>query len=350
MTKIVLLGDLHIGVNKNNPIFADAFKIFIENTLIPRMEKENIKHLIQLGDVFDKRIGPETVTANRARNDFILPLLEAEINAHILIGNHDCAFKNTVFPNSVTELLHSYDVTIYDRPQEAIIADLNCVILPWICDENRKTTFELLKRTKRRVVFGHLELTGFSMYAGSECHDGDDPRTFQDFDFVGSGHFHQPSNSGSIHYLGAPAEYTWSDCDCPRGFWIFDTKTLDAQFVQNPDRMFYKLEYSDSSKHNISHLRNKFVKVIVKDRKDPFAFSSFIDSLEKVGVADLKIVENAIELDVSNDVVEEQEIDDHSKTFSNYIEKMEETEGNKHLDRGKLNSILQTVYHESLEV
>lgn len=352
--KIALLGDLHVGCHDGLPVFAEAQKTFISDVFIPKLEKAGVKHVLQVGDIVDYRKGITYVTMNRFRNDILTPLLEAEIDLHILVGNHDVPYKDTLHPNAPNELCMGYPVTVYDRPTEATIGDLDCVVTPWICKENVEATHELIERTNRRVAFGHYELAGFDMYKGSTCLHGMKAKILSKFDFVGSGHFHQPSTSGNIHYLGAPSQYTWGDADCPRGFWLFDTKTFDAEFIPNPDKMFIKVPYADDKEMPVKELRNKYVKVYVKSKKDPFKLDNYIRSLEKNGAINVRVIESDVndEPALSNEV-DESDVSgetDHMHVVHEYIDKMTVTEQNKHLDKNRLEDIISAALREAITV
>ncbi len=109
-----------------------------------------------------------------------------------------------------------------------MIGDTLFLLVPLICKQNEQETQKLLATAKAKVVLGHFELNGYEMFYGKAC-ESEHAMTdnlLQNFDFVGSGHFHQPSVKGSVHYLGAVGQYTWNDANCPRGFNIFDTETL----------------------------------------------------------------------------------------------------------------------------
>jgi DNA repair exonuclease SbcCD nuclease subunit len=73
-----------------------------------------------------------------------------------------------------------------------------------------------------------------------------DDAILQKFKMVVSGHFHEPSTKGNVNYLGAPCQYTWSDCGGWRGFGIFDTETFGLTKVQNPNVIFMTVGYDDA--------------------------------------------------------------------------------------------------------
>ena len=66
-----------------------------------------------------------------------------------------------------------------------------------------------------------------------------------------------------------------------RGFHIFDTETDKLRFVENPYEIFAKVYYddtqSDYNKFDISDYANKFVKVIVEEKRDYQMFESLVD-------------------------------------------------------------------------
>ena len=342
MTRIALLGDLHAGVHKDEPVFANAMRRFIQDLFLPYLEKHKIGHVIQLGDIVDRRTGISYVTMNRLRHDIIMPLVDAELDLHVLIGNHDVPFRDSLFPNAPVELFQGFPVTVYYAPVEATVANLSCVILPWICRSNHEATMDLLKRTRRRVAFGHLELAGFNMYKGLPCENGMSSQLFNMFDLVCSGHFHQPSSDGIIHYIGAPMQYTWADAGCERGFAVLDTDTLALQYVPNPESMFIQIDYRDEATvKQVFEVQDRFVKINVIERKDHSLFEYFVERLEKSGARDIRVIEQGF------DIATQENLDDSdlkTEDIRTYFKSIEDIKG---LDRDKIESILLKLYTEA---
>jgi DNA repair exonuclease SbcCD nuclease subunit len=213
-----------------------------------------------------------------------------EFDTHIIIGNHDTFYKNTNSVNALEELYwlnNNERFKWYDKATEVEFDNCKILFLPWICSENKEETMQLISSTDATVAFGHLEISGFAMYRGSVAHDGQDPNDFSKFDVVCSGHFHTRSSSGNIHYLGAPCEYTWSDFNDPRGFHVFDTETRKLTFIQNPISMFKKIFYDDEDmaleeimEFDTDSYKDTIVKVVVKEKTNPYWFDCFIEKLE----------------------------------------------------------------------
>ena len=99
------------------------------------------------------------------------------------------------------------------------------------------------------------------MYKGLPSHAGMSSDIFNKFDLVCSGHYHHRSKHKNIQYLGAAMEYTWSDAEDARGFSVFDTKSCQLEFIDNPLRIFYKIFYDDTVKKFSSDIKHGMYKI-----------------------------------------------------------------------------------------
>ena len=350
MTKIAVLGDLHLGIHKGHQAFADALKNFINELFVPTLEVEGITQVVQLGDVVDRPTGIRYVDMVRLRSDFIEPILGMGATIHVLVGNHDAPYnRDTLTPCAPTELFNGYqDIIVYDTPTELTyggIDGLKCVMLPWICRENSIASISLLKRTKCKVVFGHLALNGFDMHRGVTCQEGMDSSIFKDFNLVVSGHFHHPSRNGIIQYAGAPYQMTWADAGCARGFWILDTETLDMRFAQNRNEMYLVIEYDNNPVHCCDY-KDKFVKVIVKNKKSQIHLDEFIKTIEESGAIEVKVIEPGTDLTTNIEIDEAKyDLDSPTKIFHDYVAGMVD---DKTYKKDKLESILMAAHEEAV--
>ena len=169
---------------------------------------------LHLGDLVDRRKYININTARRLREDFLEPLSH-KCRVIMVAGNHDTYYKNTNSVNAMQELVaQGYPFHIYDKAPEIVEFDsLPILLIPWICDENRKESIERITNSNASIAAGHLEIQGFEMYRGSIVSHGDDRSIFNRYDMVLSGHYHHRSSDGTIFYLGSHGEFTWSDYD-----------------------------------------------------------------------------------------------------------------------------------------
>lgn len=176
---------------------------------------------------------------------------------------------------------------------------------------------------------------------------------FNKFDVVCSGHFHHKSTRGNIHYLGAPYEMSWSDYDDPRGFHIFDTDTRELTFIQNPYTMFQKWFYDDTkwdtferiNEFNFDSAQGSYVKVIVKNKNNPFWFDTYIDRLEKAGALDIQVVEDNLNLQLEDDTDIVNEAEDTLTILTKVVDQWDTP-----VDKKRLDNFLRTLYTEALQV
>jgi hypothetical protein len=297
-----------------------------------------------MGDAFDSRKSIDYQSFEWAKRVVFEPLKKYKV--HMIIGNHDCYYKNTNNTNSPQLLLQSYpNITTYQEVTEAQIGNLNILFIPWINAENFENSIVSVKNTNSKCAMGHLELNGFRAHRGHTMEEGMDSTLFEKFERTFSGHYHTRSDNGRIFYLGNPYEMFWNDVNDTRGFTIFDTETLNHFHINNPYRLFYNIYYEDTSHQtfDFSEYESKIVKVIVRKKTNPKAFEKFIDKLYSVGVQDLKIVEN---FDIQEG--EDFEITEEESTMSILNRYIEESEFE--LDKNIIKGIFQNLYKQACEV
>lgn len=350
--KIALITDQHFGIRNDNIKFIEYYKKFYKDIFFPTIEKNNITTIIDLGDSFDRRKYINYFSLQSAKEMFYDVLDEKNITLHSLVGNHNAYFKNTNDCNSVELLLKSYNnITSYTNPTDINIDGLDICMMPWINHENQEASLNLINNTKSQVLMGHLELIGFEWFRGSVSDHGDDPDIFKKFDIVYSGHYHHKSSKGNITYLGAPYEMIWSDWNDEKGFHLFDTDTRELTFIKNPYNMFHKIWYNDNNidttgiiEEDFSHLNDCFIKLIIKDKTNPYYFDMYVEKIEKAGPAHLQVVEDHLHLDLEDDGNLVDEAEDTLTILNKYVESIT----NDNTDKQALSNLMRELYTEAL--
>ena len=160
--KVAIITDQHFGARKNSKLFHDYFLKFYNDVFFPALEKEGIKTIIDMGDTFDSRKGIDFSALSWAKNNYYDRLQKMGVTVHTIVGNHTAYYKNTNEVNAVDLLLREYEnVTVYSRPTEAKVGDLNVLFVPWINQDNEEETVKLVKKTSCKCAMGHLEFNGF---------------------------------------------------------------------------------------------------------------------------------------------------------------------------------------------
>ena len=343
--KIGLITDTHWSVKKGSKHLHDYFELFYKNVFFPTLEEHEIKTVIHMGDVFDSRKSIDYQSLEWSKRVVFDPLKKYEV--HMLVGNHDCYFKDSNHVNSPELLLQDYsNIKTYSSPTNTKIGGIDMTLIPWICSDNYDETLKVIQKSNAKIAMGHLELRGFYVNKHLVMDDhGMDSTIFSKFEKVFSGHYHTRSDNGKIFYLGNPYEMYWSDVNDTRGFHIFDTETLIHTPVNNPYKLFYNIYYDDTpyQTFDASKYSNKIVKVIVRKKSKPKSFEKFIDNLYKIGVQDLKIVEN-FEIKENDDFVVEEE----ENTISVLNRYIDESEFN--FDKSVIKGIFENLYKQACEI
>ncbi len=349
--KIAIITDTHFGARNDNLNFNDYFFKFYDNVFFPTLKERDITTCIHMGDVVDRRKYISYRIANDFRSRFIERFKELNIDLHIVIGNHDTYYKNTNDVNSMNELVGEDSLTsIYSEPQVVEFDDVPIQFIPWINAGNYSKTMEALSKSPAQIAMGHLEVSGFQMYRGQYSENGWDKELFRRFDTVFSGHFHHKSDDGQIYYLGTPYQIFWNDFDDPKGFHIFDTETRELERIINPHTLFKKIYYDDTKEnydsHDVEQYKEKYVKLIVVNKKDLYDFDKFVDRLLAADAYEVKIIEDFSDLDASNvpdDIVENTE--DTMTLLDRYVDELDIT-----LSKDRLKNTMRTLYNEAQDL
>lgn len=349
--KIALLNDTHCGVRGDMEAMLNYQGRFYNEVFFPYLDENDIKHIIHLGDYFDRRkyINFSSMKANIKH--FIDPMNERGITMDLILGNHDTYYKNTNEVNA-PELL------LYNQPNVNVIVEhevkeydgFNIALSPWINPENYADAVDFLTSANASWCMGHFEFEGALMMPGMTCQHGFDHSYVKRFEKVLSGHFHQKSEFANIKYLGSQMQFTWSDYGDNKYFHIFDTDTQELTPILNPITMFEKSFYNDEketfetiSNQDYSKYTDKFVKVIVVNKENPYWFDTFLDKLHASNPLHVAVVDDNKHMDFYGDD-DIEDIEDTLTILNNYIDGLE-IQGKKK----PLSELMSSLYNEALD-
>jgi len=288
--KLALITDTHWGARGDNDELRNSMVEFYRDQFFPTIEEENCDGIIHLGDLVDRRKYINIKTLKTMREEF---LDRIKIPMDIICGNHDTYYKNTNQLNALTELIDDRRyINVYIGAINKQWQNNWFLYVPWITETNYDDTMDMIARTDSPIVMGHLELSGFQMIKGQMCHHGLNHKVFEKFSRVFTGHFHLKSSFDNIHYLGSPYHMNWGEADNRCGFHIFDTDTLELKFHQNTRSMFNKIFFDkNTDTSQVPNIANTWVRLIVKEKPDPFAFDLWHDKLVAQQPLELRVVE-----------------------------------------------------------
>lgn len=348
--KICLLGDTHFGARNDSKHFHEYFEQFY-GRLFSYLNENGINTIIQLGDLFDRRKYVNFFSLTESRRYFFDKIKEHGIDFHALIGNHDIFWKNSLSVNSPTLLLSDYtNISVWEEPSTLTFDGLSIDVIPWMCSENEEQIRQFVDASVSPICVGHFELVGFPLMKGVQSHDGVEAKFLNRYDHVYSGHYHTRSTNGNVTYIGTPYELVWSDYKDTKGFYILDTETHQVEFVKNELRMFYKVFYDDSKfgledviRTDYSRFKNKYVKVVVVNKQNPYAFDKMMDEIFKVSPIDVTIVEDFTEMNTSTEDIDVNQAEDTLTSLYNFIDQQ-----SIQIESPKLKTLMRELYLEAL--
>ena len=181
--KIAILNDTHAGVRGDMVQMAKYQGRFYTEVFFPYLIEHDIKHILHLGDYFDRRkyINFSSLKANREH--FIQPMLDNDIKMDLIIGNHDTYYKNTNEVNSPDLLLFEHDnINVITEPIVKDYDGLDIALVPWINNENYADNIEFFQSAPAPICMGHFEIEGAMMNPAMVCSHGLNPSYLKRFE------------------------------------------------------------------------------------------------------------------------------------------------------------------------
>lgn len=289
--KLAIISDTQYGSRQDYIPFLELNRKFFHEVFWPYLKQHDIKIIVHLGDLVERRRYINYLTATYLKEDFFDPLIAGGYHLHWLLGNHDIFYRETTEINAANILSPSCIYT-YDRATNVTFYGCNILFIPWILKENYDYTLQLIRETEAPVAFGHLELQGFQLNQYEIAKTGLSSDILDKFDLVLTGHYHHRSIKKNIYYVGSHAEFTWSDYGDKHGFHVFDTETHDVEFIENPYTIFKKIIFDGQTMpENPEEFAGKIVKVVVQSKQNQDAYHTFMNQLEAVQPLELTTID-----------------------------------------------------------
>lgn len=256
--KTIIIGDTHFGIKKDDSYFLDYQIKYFQNVVIKEIKNRNVDNVIFLGDIFDNRKKINVRTAKLVKEQIFNDLDSIGIPIYVILGNHDIFYNQSIDVNTLSIILDCYkNFIIVDNVN---FVD-NCILIPWISDDNRIDFLDAISFCTKDYLFGHLEINGASL-GNEEINNGIPIEAFCNYKKVFSGHVHIKQEFENIFYTGIPYQLTWGDCYSKQGIHYFDSHTGEIEFIENKDKIYYAIYLKENTTiGNPSKFKDKYVKV-----------------------------------------------------------------------------------------
>jgi len=319
--KCLVVGDIHIGNNKNNPIFFDTsikYATWIRDICI----ENNIHQIIQLGDILHDR-NHIHLAASDCVYDFFTILSKFDI--HVTVGNHECLYNTNTSINSLKLLSEWPNITIHDKV--TTVDDIT------FCGWGTKLD-DIPK--KQKIIFGHFDIKGFDMSANKIAEHGFTASDLMErCELLMTGHYHKPQtrfySKKPLIYTGSCFQLNWGESGEDKFAYILDTETLKYEAVEN--KISPRFEYIKSKK-DYGKIANNFVAIeSIVDEHD-----NIIAEMMANNALDIKTINRPSKKVINDDTVKDFKGIDVCDVIDEYVSLVEDLteEDKKYLaERGK---------------
>jgi DNA repair exonuclease SbcCD nuclease subunit len=271
--KVCLLSDLHLGNNKDNPIFHKISLDYAE-WVKSQMIENDCDTLVIAGDFFHSRTSISLSTLDTGHK-FLDVLKDLEI--YITTGNHDAFYLDNSEVTSISVFKSRKNVHVIDKL--TVLGDMT--LCPW--------GTEIEEIPKSKIVIGHWDAVSFEVAAGKiSTHGINVSELMKKCDAAFSGHYHKPQerqyDSKLFRYLGSTFQMNWGEQGEDKFIYFLDTKTLEVEKVKNiiSPRFEYIRNVSDYKKVN-----GNFVSVEIENPED---FNLTVNQYKNLNALDVKTV------------------------------------------------------------
>ena len=258
---------------KSSVLMSDRLllKLNVLNQIVETAIENRCDAIIDLGDVTDHLNMPEWLRV-LYKEYFILPALNQSLKIFILAGNHG--------NNKQSKALESFNgfhpnLKVITEPWEYE----NLMFLPFKPDSILTDAYcKDFSHFKHHTLLTHLTFDGFTPAISNIKLPGLDPKLFDNFEMIISGHLHKPQQKDRIIYIGSLLVNSWGEHLYPHGYGILDDSGLER--VITPDMVFSDvvLDLNDNPTISTNLFEfNSITRVTIKGSKAQIAGFNFKD-------------------------------------------------------------------------
>lgn len=305
--KVLLFSDLHIGLNENREVWKDL-PILVFNHIHDVVLKQDIKEIFFLGDFFHSRREINSKSINTGIKG-IETLNSLNIPVHLICGNHDSYFKNTLEINSLNIFREFKNIKVYDK-EEKLSNDIS--ICPYSCSYTSLDS---------RFLFGHFDIKDFKLNYISESKGGEDPKNFKEYERVFSGHYHHYQEKDNICFVGSPYPQDFGDIgSTKRGYIILDVESGEyTHYSIKESPKFFKVDYPELDRDII---KGNMIKACFNGNISENEIEKFLESISLLEPLEISTDFSNINIEeVQNDEEININLDEKELIFS-YLDKI----------------------------
>lgn len=331
--KYIVVGDTHIGCKQSSKTYLNVATTLFDEICEYALDND-IGYFIQVGDLFDNRkaLTHAAIECALAIGDKVSTHFT---ESYFIVGNHDTASKDTMFPHSLMIFKEHEDITIVDRPMHISQSDI--LLLPWLFTEE--------DMHPAKICMGHFDINGAMMNASGTV-SRNHRLNFKDFDkyqITLSGHYHTPAiYDYGVRYVGSPYQLTFNDMDSARGFYVLDSDTLEMEFIE-----FHKypkhFRYSDKSEE-IGDIEGHIVSLTFTDDYGMDGNKEIIDRYRQLNPYSLRVKYAKVDEGMTDEEIDEATlVKSKLEILGEYHSKADLPEG---INLVILNKISESIYKE----
>ncbi|KAK0653693.1 P-loop containing nucleoside triphosphate hydrolase protein [Cercophora samala] len=312
MGRWLLLSDLHFKHQDLDRIRQTG------RWIVAEAERNQVGRVVICGDLLTSRTMQPTHVLSACYR-FISNLSDVVPHLHIVLGNHDLAYRRD-YQTTALDALNIQRLAPYVSVHNTITRQewdgRRVLLLPF-----REEQSELMKavaalcpnEARETVCFAHLAINKAITQRYVVNADEEEPRPTNAITYRGligpdrfaalartfTGHFHshqtitqakfcndKDSLRGSITYLGSPLQLNWADLyDERRGVILFDSETLEHKLLINPHVVGYTtVTLQELLSDEVDEGRVKDKHVMILGKLNPFKYATARDRLLSLGV------------------------------------------------------------------
>jgi len=228
--------------------------LFILDKIIDIVNKNKIKNVLILGDLFEKKDNLDNCVLLEVSHRINILANHAKI--FYLLGNH--CFRDEKYPNIS---IFSDQINIISKPCIKIIENKRIAFLPFqrkeavfvnMWNDLHESNFDIFCFHNDLPRFNHItkKVSGLKLPIKKEV-------------LYFAGHNHDPYNIENIQYLGSPCHVNFNDSGKNKYIWLFDSKTKKIEQVMVNSTKFITINYKDLMENNFlpTNINKNYVKI-----------------------------------------------------------------------------------------